>query len=78
MENTFSIEEEEELPVLSKEQLIAEILESTKQAEEGKTISAESLMRELYADTQTEDFIKEFAGCMAADEEVAFNSDRKE
>lgn len=78
MENTFSIEEEEELPVLSKEQLIAEILESTKQAEEGKTISAESLMRELYADTQTEDFIKEFAGCITAEEEVAFNSDRKE
>ena len=77
MENTFSIEEEEELPILSKEQLIAEILESTQQAKEGKTISAESLMRELYADTQTEDFIKDFAG-MAAEEEVAFNSDRKE
>lgn len=36
MENTFSIEEEDELPVLTKEQLIAEILESTQQAKEGK------------------------------------------
>ncbi len=42
-----NLEDVEELPILSKEQLIAEILESTKQAEEGKAISADSFMEEL-------------------------------
>ncbi|MCQ2960653.1 MAG: hypothetical protein MJ198_10795 [Bacteroidales bacterium] len=37
-----------------------------------------SSKKEKFVDTQTEDFIKEFAGCMAAEEEEAFNSVHKE